>query len=70
MTLSASLAVRQHCRNPMYLGMAIGLIGVALWPVSLPGLLLVPVLGALLSRFQIRPEERALKARFGQAFDA
>lgn len=57
-------------RNPMYLGLVLVLLAAALdsgalW--SLPGPL---VLAAWLGRFQIRPEERILRQRFGAAFDA
>lgn len=62
--------IYRYIRNPMYLGMALALAGVALWTASVPGGLLVPVFGAYLSRFQIQPEERALMARFGPAFEA
>lgn len=62
--------IYRHTRNPMYLGMALALAGVALWTASLPGALLVPVFGAYLTRFQIQPEERALMARFGPVFSA
>jgi protein-S-isoprenylcysteine O-methyltransferase Ste14 len=55
-------------RNPMYVGLALLLLA---WAVHLAALLplLGPVLLVLyLTRFQIRPEERALEARFGQAY--
>lgn len=55
-------------RNPMYLGMAVMLLGWAAYlsnPLSLLG---IPCFVAYLDRFQIAPEERALQARFGAAF--
>ena len=55
-------------RNPMYLGMAAALLGVAAWHASLPGVALVAAFCAYITRFQIVPEERALRARFGEAF--
>jgi protein-S-isoprenylcysteine O-methyltransferase Ste14 len=55
-------------RNPMYLGMATALLGVAVWRASLPGYVLVPLFCAWLDRFQIQPEERALLAGFGAEF--
>jgi protein-S-isoprenylcysteine O-methyltransferase Ste14 len=55
-------------RNPMYLGMAVALFGVACWRSTLPGYLLVPAFCAYMNKFQIKPEERALLARFGQEF--
>ena len=55
-------------RNPMYLGMALALLGVAVWVSSVPGYLLVPVFCLYITRFQIQPEERALVAAFGEPF--
>ncbi|SCK04925.1 isoprenylcysteine carboxylmethyltransferase family protein [Vogesella sp. LIG4] len=55
-------------RNPMYLGMLCLLLGWALWLgdwVTLAGPLLF---GLWIDRFQIRPEERALAARFGDDY--
>ena len=56
-------------RNPMYLGVSIVLVA---WGVELANLaagLLIPVFVLYIGRFQIRPEERALVARFGQAYE-
>lgn len=55
-------------RNPMYLGMAIALLGVAAWGSVLAGYLLVAGFCLYLTRFQIMPEERALLATFGPGF--
>ena len=57
-------------RNPMYVGLAMLTVALALflntwWPT----LLLVPVL-LLVQRFVIRPEERYLHRRFGSEYDA
>lgn len=60
--------VYRWSRNPMYLGMATSLLGVAVWRASLPGYALVPLFCAWLDRFQIQPEERALLVRFGAEF--
>ena len=55
-------------RNPMYLGLACSLSGLAAWlahPLALAG----PVLFvAWVTRFQIVPEERALRAAFGAPY--
>lgn len=57
-------------RNPMYVGMMLGLLSWAVWlasPLSLAG----PVVFiAYLNRFQIEPEERVLAAKFGDEFEA
>jgi protein-S-isoprenylcysteine O-methyltransferase Ste14 len=55
-------------RNPMYLGMAIALLGWAIYlahPLSLLG---IACFIAYLNRFQIAPEERVLERRFGAEF--
>lgn len=57
-------------RNPMYVGMAVMLVG---WAVLLgsPWLLVGPALFvAFTTRFQILPEERAMRARFGDAYSS
>jgi protein-S-isoprenylcysteine O-methyltransferase Ste14 len=63
-----SSGLYRHTRNPMYLGMALGLVGLALWPGTWPGLLVVPAFMGYLTVFQIIPEERALLVRFGSAY--
>ena len=60
--------VYRRTRNPMYLGMALVLLGGALWWGSIPGLALVGGFCAYLTRFQILPEERALQAIFGASY--
>ncbi len=62
--------VYARTRNPMYLGLALVLAGVAAWLWWLPALLGPIVFAAYTTRFQIRPEERALGARFGADYDA
>ena len=57
-------------RNPMYLGLALQLLGWAAF-LATPSALVGPVLFvAWITRFQIVPEERLLSARFGTAYDA
>ena len=70
---SSSLVERgiyRRTRNPMYLGMALLLLGWGIWLGSLVALLVLPLFTAYLTRFQIVPEERALAANFGEAFAA
>jgi protein-S-isoprenylcysteine O-methyltransferase Ste14 len=57
-------------RNPMYLGMALILGAWAVWLANGASALLVAGFVAYISRFQIAPEERALRGRFGESFDA
>lgn len=57
-------------RNPMYLGMACFLFAFSAWlhnPLALVGVLLFM---AYITRFQIVPEERILRQKFGAPFDA
>lgn len=56
-------------RNPMYLGMAMLLGGWALYLANGVAFLGPVMLFAWLTRFQIIPEERALRHKFPEAFD-
>jgi len=59
----------RYSRNPIYLGMALlTLAGVAI-SQNLLNLLLVIAFVVYITLFQIRPEEQALRAKFGGAFD-
>jgi protein-S-isoprenylcysteine O-methyltransferase Ste14 len=56
-------------RNPMYLGMALVLVGWAAalqHPLAFAG---VPLFQAYMNRFQIEPEERHLRSKFGADFE-
>lgn len=55
-------------RNPMYLGMALMLLAVAVWSSTVLGYALVPLFCLYMTKFQIKPEERVLFAIFGQEF--
>lgn len=57
-------------RNPMYLGLVLILLGWAMHLSNVLAFLLLPAFILYMNRFQIRPEERALAALFGQAFAA
>lgn len=55
-------------RNPMYVGV---LMGLAAWATDLGNLLAfaaLPVFVLYMNRFQIAPEERALRTRFGSGY--
>jgi protein-S-isoprenylcysteine O-methyltransferase Ste14 len=63
-----SSGVYRITRNPMYVGMALFLLAWAVFLAS-PWVLSGPlVFAAYITRFQIKPEERALAARFGAEF--
>ncbi len=57
-------------RNPMYLGLVLMLLALCLWRGQPLALWAVVLLVASLTRFQILPEERALSAKFGAAYEA
>lgn len=56
-------------RNPMYLSLAVIAAGVSLMLGTPLGLLFVIAAAWYITRFQIRPEEEALSALFGEAFE-
>lgn len=62
--------VYRYTRNPMYLGQATVLAGAMLYLQNLTALLAVPLFVLYISRWQIMPEERALSARFPEAYAA
>lgn len=70
---SASALVTQGIyawtRNPMYVGLTLMLTGICVWSGGGAGIGLVPAFVAYIDRFQIRPEERALRRKFGEAFE-
>jgi len=57
-------------RNPMYLGFLLILCGLAYYLSNALAAALLPGFVLYLTRFQIRPEEKALEARFGPEFAA
>lgn len=60
--------IYRYSRNPMYLGF---LLVLAAWAVMLSHILafvLLPAYVVYMNRYQIRPEERVLKKKFGPAF--
>ena len=62
--------IYQYTRNPMYLGLILALLGWVLFLSNALAFVFLPAFILYLNRFQIRPEERALAARFGQEFAA
>lgn len=69
-TSLVSGGIYRHTRNPMYLGMLLLLAGWAAWLAAPAALLGLPVFVLCINRLQIVPEERALSARFGTAFES
>ncbi len=52
-------------RNPMYVGLLLVLIAEVVYMNTIPGVMALPLFVAVLQRWQIRPEEEALRAKFG-----
>jgi protein-S-isoprenylcysteine O-methyltransferase Ste14 len=63
-----SSGVYRFSRNPMYLGFLLALSAWAIYLSNALAALLLPAFVAYMNRFQIKPEERALLAKFGPAF--
>jgi len=63
-----SSGVYRFSRNPMYLGFLLALAGWAVYLSNAFAALFLPAFVAYMSRFQIKPEERALLAKFGRPF--
>lgn len=57
-------------RNPMYLGMVLLLIAWAVHLANAAAVLVLPLFGVYITRFQIAPEERSTQKLFGDAFVA
>lgn len=57
-------------RNPMYLGMFLGLAGLVFYLANLAAIVGLPAFIAYMDRFQIEPEERKLTELFGDEYTA
>lgn len=62
--------IYQYTRNPMYLGMAIVLLSVALYLADVSAFLGVALFVRYIGRYQIGPEEAMLSEKFGDGFAA
>jgi protein-S-isoprenylcysteine O-methyltransferase Ste14 len=69
-TAMVTSGIYRFTRNPMYLGFLFVLAGWAMYLSNLLGFALLPLFALYLTRFQIVPEERALCAKFSDAFTA
>lgn len=63
-----TFGIYKYTRNPMYLGFAIMLLAMAIKMQTLVALLWLTVFIWYMSRFQIKPEERALTKIFADAY--
>jgi len=55
-------------RNPMYLAMALMLLAQSVWLGRILAVIPLAVFIAYITEFQIKPEERALRSVFGEAY--
>lgn len=60
--------IYRYTRNPMYLALTGALVTNAAWLGSVRAVVPIPALTAVLTAFQIVPEERALLRRFGRSY--
>lgn len=63
-----SRGVYRLSRNPMYLGFLLALAGWAVYLSNAGAALFLPAFVAYMTQYQIKPEERALLAKFGPEF--
>jgi len=61
--------VYRRSRNPMYLGLLLVLCAWGLFLGSTPALLFVPAFVIYMNRFQIAPEERFMREKFGESYN-
>ena len=59
----------KYSRNPMYLGMAVVLSSIAVFFNLLGGIILIALFCAYITKFQIIPEERAMRDLFSHDFE-
>ena len=62
--------VYAYTRNPMYLGMALVLLGLCLHLADLTSFLMLALFIRFISRYQIQPEERVLLDKFGDDYQS
>lgn len=60
--------IYRYTRNPMYLGFLLMLVAWGLFLGSVFAALLLPLFIIYMNRFQILPEERHMRALFGEAY--
>lgn len=55
-------------RNPMYLGMALNLVGITIWFGDVSGLVFVALFVVVINQLQIKPEEEILTGLYGDKY--
>ncbi len=69
-TTLVTTGIYAYTRNPMYLGLLVVLIGVAVWLGNALAPVMLVIFVLYIARFQIVPEERVLHAKFGEDYAA
>ena len=67
-SFSVTSGIFEYSRNPMYLGMALILLGLALMFNLIGGILFTLLFTIYITIFQIRPEEEVMEKLFGEDF--
>ena len=68
-TTLVTTGVYRYSRNPMYLGMMLILVGVALLMGSMTPCVIVPGFAVVIARVFVKPEETLLAKQFGQNWE-
>lgn len=69
-TLLVTDGLFRFSRNPMYLGFVLFLVGLGVFLGTLPAMLMALAFAIIADRWYIRFEERAMRAKFGEAYAA
>ena len=64
-TVLVQSGVFQLSRNPMYLGMLVGLVAFGIYFGNPIGLVVLPIFVGYMNRYQIKPEEKSMHQQFG-----
>lgn len=64
-TVLVQSGVFQFSRNPMYLGMLIGLVAFGIYFGNPLSFVVLPMFVGYMNRYQIKPEEKSMRQQFG-----
>lgn len=63
-----AIDIYKYSRNPMYLGMLLIITGIVIYFGSLSSIFVIPLFVTYINKYQIVPEEVALKEKFGERY--
>jgi len=63
------IGVYRYSRNPMYLGILLVLVSVALYLGTVSSFIIITGFIAFINKFQIEPEESVLREKFGDSYE-